>query len=92
MPFMAPPELTAEQEKFLARYLETLDYEKIDVEKLLRDLITTQLLRNPDSPHGGGKYDVWCAHNRTLSYALEDAEKDDDILSILDLISKKEEP
>jgi len=87
------PELNAEQEKFLSTYLDSLDYGKIDVKKLLRDLITTQVLRDPHSPHGG-KYDIWCGHNRTLSYALEEAEKGYDILSIFDIVpraSKKEE-
>ena len=88
MSFMTTaPEFTAEQESFLEKYLEDLDYGKIDVKKLLRDLITTQVLRAPDAPKGG-KYDVWCGHNRTLSYALEDAEKGYDLLSIFDIVPR----
>lgn len=68
-----PPELTPKQAGFLDEYLDSLDYSKIDVRELLRILITTQVLRDPDKPNGG-KYDIFCGHNRTLSYALEPAE------------------
>ena len=68
-----PPELTYDQQRFLNEYLSSLDYSKIDVRKLLRELITTQVLRNPDAPKGG-KYDIFCGHNRTLSDFLEPAE------------------
>lgn len=68
-----PPKLTDAQQQFLNEYLDSLDYSKIDVKKLLRELITTQVLRNPDMPKGG-KYDIFCGHNRTLSDLLRPAE------------------
>jgi len=68
-----PPELTDTQQQFLNEYLDSLDYSKIDVKKLLRELITTQVLRDPSAPKGG-KYDIFCGHNRTLSDLLEPAE------------------
>lgn len=67
------PELTDSQQQFLNKYLDSLDYGKIDVKKLLREVITTQVLRDPDAPKGG-KYDIFCGHNRTLSDLLEPAE------------------
>ncbi len=67
------PELTDAQQQFLNEYLDSLDYSKIDIKKLLRDLITTQVLRDPDAPKGG-KYGIFCGHNRTLSDLLEPAE------------------
>lgn len=68
-----PPELTATQRKWLDEYLDSLDFTKIDAKQLIKELITTQVLRDPDSPKGG-KYAVWCGHNRTLAYATEKAE------------------
>jgi hypothetical protein len=67
------PELTASQEKFLDDYLNSLDYNKINVLELLRKLITKQVLRDPGKSKGG-KWDIFCGHNRTLSYLLEPAE------------------
>ena len=70
---MIPPKLTKKQEVFLNDYLDSLDYSKIDAKELIRELMTTQILRNPDNPKGG-KHDIFCGHNRTLAYTTEKAE------------------
>ncbi len=67
------PKLTPNQKTFLDSYLYNIDWSKVDTRSLVLELITTQVLRDPDAPKGG-KYDIFCGHNRTLAYALKDAE------------------
>ncbi len=67
------PKLTAKQNEFLDEYLDNIDWSKVNTRKLVRELMTTQVLRDPDAPKGG-KYDIFCGHNRTLAYTLGKAE------------------
>ncbi len=70
---MTAPELTPKQKTFLDGYLFNIDWNKVDTKELVRELMTTQILRDPDAPKGG-RYDIFCGHNRTLSSALKEAE------------------
>ncbi len=67
------PELTPKQKTFLDSYLYNIDWSKVNTEELVRELMITQILRNPDAPKGG-THDIFCGHNRTLAYALKKAE------------------
>jgi len=70
---MSEPKLTPKQKTFLDSYLFNVDWSKVDTKELVRELMTTQILRDPDAPKGG-KYDIFCGHNRTLAHALKKAE------------------
>ena len=75
--------LTVRQKALLILYLTLIDTSKIDVKKLIREIIIRQVEKNPYNSNVG-KYDLWCGHNRTLAYCLEDAEGDITVLELID--------